>query len=126
MTKNEKRLRKLQDAVWKEHEKKHTAEAKKLIGKCFKFRNSYSCPEGDKDKWWFYRRVIGVADGCTITIEHEVDKDGNLFIREGKQSPQFFDSDSGYIPITVDEYYEAFRLAVARGRDLMSKAMEIC
>jgi len=123
MIKNEKRLQKLQAAVWKEQEKKQTAEAKKLIGKCFKFRNSYSCPEGDKDKWWFYRRVVSAANGCTITIEHEVDKDGNLSIKKGKQSPQFFGMDSGYIPITADEYKDAFGAALLRGHNLMDEAI---
>jgi len=30
---------------------------KKLIGKCFKVKNCYSCPEKPSDYWWLYKRV---------------------------------------------------------------------
>lgn len=38
---------------------------RKLIGKCFSYSNSYSCPQGPGDRWPLYSIVTGV-DGSTI------------------------------------------------------------
>jgi hypothetical protein len=29
-------------------------ELQKLVGKCFRYQNSYSCPKTPKDYWWMY------------------------------------------------------------------------
>ena len=38
-------------------EKEATEKNLPLVGKCFKFRNSY----GSGERWWLYSRVVGVA-----------------------------------------------------------------
>jgi hypothetical protein len=120
VTKKERQLQKLQKEVWKEKDAEQTAKAKKLVGKCFKFRNCYSCPKGDKDKWWLYTRIVGVKDGCCVQIQHEIDKDENVSIRRQLCSTRSFDSGDGYIPITLEEYAEAFKYTTRRG-DFMER-----
>jgi hypothetical protein len=52
-----------------------------LVGKCFKFHNSYSCPKSDDDKWWVYRKIIGVDEyGMLNAFSFETDCDGRIEI----------------------------------------------
>jgi hypothetical protein len=126
MTKKEKQLQKLQREIYEEVTKKETERAKKLIGKCFKFRNSYSCPDGDKDKWWYYIRVIDAQEGRCICVSHEIDKNGDVSVKKGSHATQTFDKSTGiqasYIPVGLSEYLDAFNLAVARTEDLRKVA----
>ena len=32
------------------------------VGRCFKVRSYYSCPQGPKDYWWQYRMVYATKD----------------------------------------------------------------
>lgn len=51
-----------------------------LIGKCFKYRNSYSCPRSDEDYWWMYLKVLG-ASGTSLQIWcFDTDKYGKIQI----------------------------------------------
>ncbi len=40
---------------------------KKYEGKYFKFRNSYSLPKSERDKWWVYSKVLKVKSRDEIT-----------------------------------------------------------
>ena len=60
------------------------AENEKLIGKCFRYRNSYSCPETDADYWWIYARVTGLDEGGEPSaLEFQTDKYGRTKIEVG-------------------------------------------
>lgn len=48
----EKERAEIIDAAWPEFEK--------LIGKCFKYRNSYSCPKNSSDYWWRYTKIVEI------------------------------------------------------------------
>lgn len=50
-------------AFHKEETRKRVAENRALIGKFFKYRNSY----GSGEKWWLYVAVTGVDGGGTPT-----------------------------------------------------------
>lgn len=39
--------------------------AKSLVGKCFKYRNSFGGPKG----WWLYRRVVKVSRSTELVVE---------------------------------------------------------
>lgn len=42
---------------------------KKLIGNCYKYRNSYSLPKEESDYWWMYIIVVGVdSESATLQV----------------------------------------------------------
>lgn len=53
-------LRRKEQAIKERAFKEKLPEHKKLIGRCFKYRNSYG--SGDKG-WWLYGKVVGVSQG---------------------------------------------------------------
>lgn len=67
-----------------------TAEG--LVGKCFKSRNSYSCPEPD-EFWWLYARVVSTDRFGSLEVIHfEVDHRGDCFIRRVARPAAMFSS----------------------------------
>lgn len=85
-------------------------ERKKLIGKCFKYRNSYSMPQKDSDYWPIYVKVVG-ADGYRCrAFTFQTDKDGKI-----KIEPQdYFSARDGYKPITAAEFNREWKALKAR------------
>lgn len=61
-----------------------------LIGKCFKYRNSFSCPETDADYWWQYEKIIGIdndTDQLKVwTFEHNKDNTISICFSENRYS----------------------------------------
>lgn len=54
-----------------------------LVGKCYAYRNSYSCPKSSSDYWTLYLRVVGVTEhGNVRIVQFQVDKDGRISIEE--------------------------------------------
>lgn len=113
MTQAERELRRLQKKVWEENSKKQTQKAQKLVGKYFKSRNSYSCPEGEKDKWWLYMAIVAAKDGNCITVDFQIDKNGDVSVEKKYHDPQFFENSDGYFPITKEEYLKEFSSAIS-------------
>jgi hypothetical protein len=52
----------------------------KLVGRCFSARNNYSCPEGPKDYWFLYTRVLRAEEGSLRVFQFQIDKDGRIEI----------------------------------------------
>lgn len=89
-----------------EHDARAT-ENKQHIGRCFKYRNSYSCPEKPSDYWWLYIRVTGLLkDGSVEYTEFQIDKYGEVTIKAKKQMYWVRD---GYRPISKSEFDRAWR-----------------
>ena len=59
--------------LYKLDEERDMAIGKKLIGKCFRYRDNYSPPENANDYWWTYARVVSV-DGSGVRV-HQFDTD---------------------------------------------------
>lgn len=79
-----------------------------LIGKSFRYRNSYSCPEKPSDYFWLYLRVMSV-EGLTINcLTFQTDNRGRVEIdtRHQKYSGGLSD---GYRPITKGQFDRAWR-----------------
>ena len=48
-----------------------------IVGKCFRLRNCYSCPEKASDYWWTYYYVTGIAGREWVwVVTFQTDKDG--------------------------------------------------
>lgn len=82
----------------------------KLVGKHFKFRNSYSYP-GPADYWWAYFRADRLDD-CGLTgLAFQTDKDGEVTVRANTRQTS---SLTGYAPCTKGEFNKAWGKVQAR------------
>ena len=79
-------------------------ETKGLIGRCFKYHNSYSCPKSDADKWWIYRRITGVDGGSLHSTSFQIDIDGKIEI----EVTDTFNSVTGWQEVSESEYQNAW------------------
>jgi hypothetical protein len=62
-------------------------ENAKLIGKCFVYRNCYSCPSGPEDYWNLYQRITAMTkDGNLRVFSFQTDKDGQITIESRSRS----------------------------------------
>lgn len=75
----------------------------KMIGKCFKFRNSY----GSGGDWWFYIQVLGInSEGYLVCISAEHCSDNKIQIEQSIRYSSSFSKE--YLPITEEEFEKAF------------------
>lgn len=52
------------------------------VGKAFKTRNNFSCPEKPSDYWWLYSKVTRMDDdGMLYATDFETDRYGNISVR---------------------------------------------
>lgn len=100
----EKEMAKLRNKLWAIEKKEADEENKKLVGKYFKYRNCYSCPEKPSDYWYLYKRVIGLGKTGLITEEFQIDKDGKCSACFNKGSYSYM---TGYTEISRSEYLKA-------------------
>jgi hypothetical protein len=54
-----------------------------LLGKCFKTRNNYSCPEKPSDYWWLYVKVTEIDGAALKCLRFQIDKGGRIDIEPG-------------------------------------------
>ena len=82
-----------------------------LVGKFFKFRNSYSCPE-PHEYWWLYMAVTGLSDeGNPLTWNFSKDIYGKIDVEVDQLPPPSVSS--GYIEIKAKEFYKAYESLMA-------------
>ena len=83
------------------------AENAKLVGKCFRYRNNYSLPEGPKDGWWLYGKALRVTEnGSLIMHQFQTDKYGNLDVKFDETKYYHM---NGWQPISAGEFTKAWR-----------------
>lgn len=66
----------LREQIWEIESAEKDKEHRRLIGKCFKVRNSYSCPKDNSERWWLYSKVISSIDGSLRAIQFQIDIHG--------------------------------------------------
>jgi hypothetical protein len=104
--------RKAQNEIYKIELAERQQQSEKLVGKTFKYRNNYSCPEKPSDYFWLYLKVKKVSrDGHLICEEFQTDKYGDISIRFERHQ---YNHLSGYISITPAEYRRAFKAMQAK------------
>lgn len=63
--------------------------SKKYLGKYFKYRNSYSCPENENDYWFVYSHIVGISNDCDLIVNSfQTDKYGKITIQIKKEIPE--------------------------------------
>ena len=88
-------LRRIRDAETK-------AESQALIGKHFKYHNSYG---SSRPQWWLYAKVVKVGRYHPLAFVFQTDCDGKVEIEMDKR----FSASSGYIEIKESEFNTAWR-----------------
>jgi len=103
----EKQVKALREELDEIETREQIKETKKLVGKCFKYRNCYSCPESEGDYWWLYSKVLDQnKEGDLHTLSFEKDKYNKVNIEWGRHTNPY-EGDS-YIPIKEEEFAEAW------------------
>lgn len=86
-------------------DEKSKRESAALVGRCFKYRNSYSCPKEPSDYWWMYTKVVSVGEYWPVALEFQTDKDGQITIA----TKECFHRLGGHDEISVKEFNAAWR-----------------
>jgi len=73
---------------------------KKLIGTCYRFRNSY----GGEENWWLYAKISGSEDGFLNLMTFEKTSRGQIEIRPSETRSSL----DGYKLITPEEFNQAW------------------
>lgn len=111
----DKQRRKIQETINKleqdEFEQVELPKLKKMLNKCFKYKNSYSCPQTESDYWWKYFRVLSVdKDGVMRCLCFEQDCHG-VFTMEVNKT---FIYHEGIISISAQELLDAYLSFMSR------------
>ena len=113
-----KQLVVLNGRIWNLEDAKRAEENANLEGKCFRYRNCYSCPKDESEYWWLYRRVTSVGkDGRMQVFQFQTDQYGKTEIEFDKAT-----SSSLGEPITLKQFRHAFRIAARMINDKARKA----
>lgn len=68
--------------VMRREEAQNVEAHRAMVGKCFRYRNCYSCPEKPSDYWWLYAKAERLGEmGYPVGVSFQVDKDGVLTIQ---------------------------------------------
>lgn len=90
-----------------------------LVGKCFRYRNSYSCPTKPEDYWFMYVKVIAAKDGQVSVFQFQTDKDGKFSI---DPINRYCSLNENYRPITEKQFAAAW---VSQNNDVRVAAQAI-
>ena len=76
-----------------------------LIGKCYKYRNSYSLPEEPDDYWWVYTLIVGAEGSSLKVFRFQTDRNGTIEIETDLDLPALTES---YQEIGRTEFLQAW------------------
>ncbi len=113
--------RKIRDRIIAIEQREKAERAKALVGKCFRYRNCYSCPQKPSDYWWLYVRVDGVTRyGEVRMTSFQQDTHGDIVIKRGERGmTDLVSGGGGYQPITVRAFNSAMRKMRAKLADIL-------
>jgi hypothetical protein len=83
----ERQMRKLRRELNAIEERENEEKFGGLVGKCFTYRNCYSCPEKPSDYWQSYCRVSSITGAYATVMEFEIDKEGMIRIHPERCMP---------------------------------------
>lgn len=91
---------------------KRDAENQKLVGRCFKFSNSYG---GSDKRWWLYGKVVSVDEYWPHLITFQHTSEDQIEIKTDEVASSL---GSGWTEIDADEFEKAWQ-------DLMQTIIKI-
>lgn len=93
----------IQSRIWEIERAENEAACRELIGKCFRFCNSY----GSGDDWWLYVKIIDVEDGNLIAHRFETCSHGTMQAQP-RTALWPHNLESGYTEIDASEFNAAW------------------
>ena len=72
----QKTINQARSRLMKIEERELFAKHKDLLGRCFRYRNNYSCPKPN-EHWWVFLRVRKVSGRWIYTDQFQTDYNGN-------------------------------------------------
>ncbi len=79
--------RKAQEAIGEIEAKERREKNAKLVGKTFRMRNSYSCPEKPSDYWWIWAKCTRMdKSGFLWAFKFQTDRYGSITISPDEYS----------------------------------------
>lgn len=92
---SEEEFQKLRNFVnkdhWRREDKIKAPQARALVGKFFRSKNNYSCPEKDSDYWWEYYRVLKSTGSYLTVVNFAVDSQKNFKLQSQTLPYTFLD-----------------------------------
>lgn len=84
---------------------------RKVLGKCYRYRNNYSVPTKPSDYWWLYGKIIRMDDdGDLFAVTFQKDTYGHVSIKvDERHYHNPFEQDRGYQEITTERHSVAWR-----------------
>lgn len=71
-----------QDKLWRIEADRRRKENGPKVGKTFRTRNNYSCPEKPSDYWWLYAKVTRMDEGGLLyATTFQTDRYGQITIQ---------------------------------------------
>ena len=105
-----KTLQKVRDELDAIMETRRIEVDSKLVGKCFKYRNS----SDENRAWWSYSKIVAIGDDYGVVVrEFGIDGEGNIFIRPAESNYSNLYTQN-YVEITDAEYSRAWEKLVAK------------
>jgi hypothetical protein len=104
----------IEDAKTELHEiemEERTIECAKLFGRCYKYRNSYSCPQTEADYFHLYMLVTGNEDGGIRQFTFQTDCQGKVEIRDNEWHTGLL---GGYVEIPRREFDREWKKVLTR------------
>lgn len=98
---------KVRREIMKREDAARIAANRDTVGKCYRYRNCYSCPEKPSDYWWLYTKVVGLEGPNIFYTEFEVAKDGRISINFNRQC--YASMIHGHVEIRASEFNKAWR-----------------
>ena len=99
----ERQMRKLRTELNEIQDRENAERFSGLVGKCFVYRNCYSCPEKPSDYWDSYCQVHSITGSYANVMEFEIDKDGMIRIHPDRCVPANMLGTS-WKPLTVAQF----------------------
>ncbi len=98
-------LRKTRDQINKIEQTEREQRNAEFVGRHFRYKNCYSCPEKPSDYWWMYIRVTGLKEGVLVVQKFQRDSRGMIAIETDEYYHQML---CGCQEITKHQYEKAF------------------
>ncbi len=112
-----------QAALWKIEAAELAAAGNALVGKCFTYRNCYSCPRTEADYWTLYLRIDGCdKDGVLRGVSFQADSNGDVRVEFRMPSVRMFATPSGYKPSSRRQFNAAFSHVIKKLSVVAAKA----
>lgn len=115
------KMRVLQAQLDEIEEKENRVRYGGLTGKCFAYRNCYSCPEKPSDYWYTYVQVLSVEGSHADALCFDIDKDGRVSIEPLKSIPAAM-LGRDYKSVTKTQFDKARRRCLETAEHLLREA----